>query len=77
MFLHPVHQWLRRGCHLHPLLRKESMESSYADEENGGLLQENLIPNLTNLASGNVNFSSTEKLGGGIDLAGTGCKMSA
>lgn len=59
------------------LIFMESMESSYADEENGGLLQENLIPNLTNLASGNVNFSSTEKLGGGIDLAGTGCKMSA
>lgn len=55
----------------------ESMESSYADEENGGLLQENLIPNLTNLASGNVNFSSTEKLGGGIDLAGTGWTVAA
>ena len=50
----------------------ESMESSFADKENGGLMERNLIPHLTTLASEHLNFSHTTKVGGGIDLSGTG-----
>ena len=46
----------------------ESMESSYADIKNGGVFEENLIPNLTRLARQNVNFSESELLGGGENL---------
>lgn len=42
----------------------ESMESSYADVASGGIIEENLIPNLTKIANDNVNFSNTNKLGG-------------
>ncbi len=50
----------------------ESMESSYASREAGGLNDENYIPYLTRLANENVSFSDTEKLGGArqIDRAG-------
>jgi phosphoglycerol transferase len=41
----------------------ESMESSYADKNSGGLKDSNLIPNLTNLAKDNINFSNTNNLG--------------
>lgn len=47
----------------------ESMESSYTDIENGGVFEENLIPNLTKLAKENVNFTPTDKIGGSEDLA--------
>lgn len=50
----------------------ESMESSFADIDNGGLLNKNLIPNLSRIANENINFSNTEKIGGGTDLSGTG-----
>lgn len=55
----------------------ESMESSFADYQSGGLLEENLIPHLTQLASENINFSGTDLLGGGIDLDGTGWTIAA
>ena len=42
----------------------ESMESSFADVKNGGIYSENYIPELTQLAEENINFSSTEKMGG-------------
>ena len=35
----------------------ESMESSYADQEDGGIMDDNYIPNLTKLAKENINFS--------------------
>ena len=35
----------------------ESMESSYADKEDGGTMDDNYIPNLTKLAKENINFS--------------------
>lgn len=54
------------------LIFAESLESSFADKENGGLMDKNLIPNLTKLAGQNTSFSNSEKLGGGIDLYGTG-----
>ena len=34
----------------------ESMESSYADQEDGGIMDDNYIPNLTKLAKENINF---------------------
>lgn len=50
----------------------ESMESSYASKEAGGLNDDNYIPYLTALANDNISFSDTEKLGGArqIDRAG-------
>lgn len=50
----------------------ESMESSYADFSSGGLFETNLIPHLTDIAKENINFSNSNLLGGGIDVAGTG-----
>ena len=49
----------------------ESVESSFASIEEGGLFRENLIPGITSLAKANVNFSQNEKLGGGENLDGT------
>lgn len=42
----------------------ESMESSFMDEANGGVNQQNVIEPLTKLAKENVNFSINEKYGG-------------
>lgn len=42
----------------------ESLETSNASAENGGLFRESIIPNLEELALNNINFSSNEKLGG-------------
>lgn len=50
----------------------ESMETTYADVENGGGYEENYIPNLTKLAQENENFSgSSDKLNGGHSMKGT------
>ena len=51
----------------------ESMESSFMDKNNGGLLEENLIPNLTNLAKENTNNhfkGAIQTSGGGWTIAG-------
>lgn len=53
------------------LIYAESMESGYASRNVGGSSEHNYIPNLVNLASENVNFSRTNKLGGGYDTKGT------
>ena len=42
----------------------ESMETTYASLEEGGMQDDNYMPNLTRLANGNITFSNTEKLGG-------------
>ena len=42
----------------------ESMENSYMSKEEGGAMTENLIPELTELAKNNLNFSHTEGVGG-------------
>ena len=55
----------------------ESMESSFSDTKNFGLMEKNLIPNLTKLAEENINFSNTDKIGGGTDLSGTGWTVAA
>ncbi len=48
----------------------ESMENTYASLDEGGIQDQNLIPNLTTLAKNNISFSNTEKLGGAIPLYG-------
>lgn len=48
----------------------ESMETTYADVANGGDMENNLIPELTDLAEENINFSA-EGLNGGYTLSGT------
>jgi phosphoglycerol transferase len=40
----------------------ESMEMTYADEENGGAFSENVIPELTELSKSNENFSGDSNL---------------
>lgn len=50
----------------------ESMESSYASSDEGGYYSQNLIPELTELASENINFSNkAQGLGGAIPLPST------
>lgn len=55
----------------------ESMETTYADVENGGNSEENYMPNLTALAKENISFSEDDKLGGFPALSGTGYTMGA
>jgi len=48
----------------------ESIESSYSSTQDGGISNENLIPNLTNFTNDNISFSNTEKLGGALTTSG-------
>ena len=51
----------------------ESMETTYADEASGGAFPENTIPELTQIAMENEDFSGNdESLNGGIVFSGTG-----
>ncbi len=51
----------------------ESMESSYASSADGGYYTENLIPELTELALGNINFSNKDTgIGGATSIPCTG-----
>ena len=50
----------------------ESMEATFADEESGGAMSVNLIPNLTRLAEENTHFSMNNQLQGAIQMPGTG-----
>lgn len=50
------------------LIYLESMESSLVSKENGGTFKESRIPELEKLALDNLNFSNTEKIGGGYNL---------
>ena len=50
----------------------ESAEITFADEENGGAFEKNIIPELTELAEKNENFSGDEGiLNGAVSLYGT------
>jgi len=49
----------------------ESMESTFSSKENGGMYNEDRIPELAQIAKNNLHFSNTEKLGGALDLKGT------
>ena len=42
----------------------ESAESSFQDQENGGLLEVNIIPEMTELAKNNISFSQSELIEG-------------
>ena len=55
----------------------ESMESTYADKENGGAYDINYIPELTELAEDNINFSSTNLVGGAHMAYNTSWTMAA
>ena len=55
----------------------ESMESTYADKENGGAYDINYIPELTELAEDNINFSSTNLIGGAHMAYNTSWTMAA
>lgn len=59
------------------MIYMESMEASYASTDVGGGKEENLIPNLTDLAFQNTSFSDSEKLGGCTATEGTGWTMAA
>lgn len=49
----------------------ESMENTYADPDSCKTVEENLIPELTDLARDNINFSNTDGLGGAFAFNGT------
>ena len=50
----------------------ESTEITFADKENGGAFERNVIPELTTLAEENINFSGEEGvLNGAVSLPGT------
>ena len=55
----------------------ESMESTNASFEEGGQFEKSLIPELVTLAKENVNFSTTEDLGGGVPAKGAIWTMGA
>ncbi|MEG0720834.1 MAG: LTA synthase family protein [Lachnospiraceae bacterium] len=48
----------------------ESMESTYVDEIEGGAYEDNYIPELTQLAQENIQFSNGEAMGGGYAATG-------
>ncbi len=48
----------------------ESMEISYLSEELGGAMEEDLIPELTQLAQENLNFSHNDGVGGFLPVTG-------
>ena len=49
----------------------ESMECTYAETEAGGPIYDNFIPELTQLAQENVNFSNDDGFGGALSFSGT------
>ncbi len=55
----------------------ESMETTYASREDGGIQPENYMPNLTRLAAENISFSNTGKLGGFLSTDKTNWTMAA
>ena len=55
----------------------ESMETSYLSEDLGGGLPYNLIPELTQLAQNNVNFSHNESVGGFSQVTGASWTIGA
>ncbi len=56
----------------------ESMETTYADQANGGAFDKNVIPELTKLALENEDFSGeNSELNGGLSMPGTTWTMGA
>ena len=55
----------------------ESLEASYTDFENGGCMDRNYMPKLTELAKENTHFSRNESLAGAVEVEGTGWTIAA
>ncbi len=55
----------------------ESMETSYLDKDQGGAMEENLIPELTQLAKDNLNFSHNQQVGGLVEVPGASWTIGA
>ena len=55
----------------------ESMETTYASEEEGGVQPVNYMPQLTRLAAENISFSNTDRLGGFHSTDNTNWTMAA
>lgn len=55
----------------------ESMESTFLSKEQGGQMEQNIIPELYEIARDNVSFSDTDSIGGSIPLAGMGITSAA
>lgn len=55
----------------------ESMETTYYSVEDGGLSEDDLIPEISKLAKENINFSETDKIGGAHVLTGAGWTVGA
>ena len=55
----------------------ESMETSYLDKAQGGALEYNLIPELTELAKNNINFSHNDHVGGFRQVTGASWTIGA
>jgi phosphoglycerol transferase len=55
----------------------ESMETSYLDKGQGGALEYNLIPELTQLAKENINFSHNDQVGGFRQVTGASWTIGA
>ena len=49
----------------------ESMENTFGETDAGGPIYDNFIPELTQLAEENVNFSHDDNLGGALSFSGT------
>ena len=49
----------------------ESVENTFSSVENGGMYKKDRMPELTQIALENINFSNTDKLGGALNLQGT------
>ena len=55
----------------------ESMETTYASREAGGIQEKNYMPKLTELAEENLSFSDTDRLGGIFSTNNTNWTMAA
>lgn len=56
----------------------ESLENTYTSKENGGIYDEDRMPELTQIAKENINFSNTtNNIGGAYDLKGSNWTIAA
>lgn len=55
----------------------ESLENTFSSIENGGMYQEDRMPELSEIAQSNISFSNTNKMGGAADLPGTNWTIAA
>lgn len=55
----------------------ESIENTFASVEDGGMYKESRIPELTQIAKDNINFSNSNVLGGAYNLTGTNWTIAA